>query len=372
MWSAIGVVLLALLSIRAQADPVTELPGLSRATLSLAVTSPDGASNTLETLVIRPDGPGPFPLALISHGMPRSDIPATRPQSYSGPAIAFAQHGYAAVIVMRRGYGHSTGTFAETLGPCNDRNYISPGKAAAADVLGALEKLRQEPWVDPKRVLLVGLSMGGFAVVAASAANPAGVRGTLSFAGAAGSPRPDYVCQPNRLIQAAQVFGKTAHVPSHWIFAENDHYFGPALARQMFDAYVAAGAPASFFAAPPIGKDGHLLFFAPAVWWPQVAPFLESLQLPTQIQIELPPATALAAPVPLDEAGQTAFAQYVPSRSYEKAFATDADGHYGVALGHRTKAAAGQAALKDCQRMERVCSVYAVGNEIAALGATRR
>lgn len=133
---------------------------------------------------------------------------------------------------MRRGYGHSTGPFAETPGPCDNRNYVKAGQEAVADVLGALGQLQKERWVDPKRVVLAGLSMGGFAVVAASAANPAGVRGTLSFAGAVGSPRPDYVCQPDRLIEADQVFGRTAYIPSLWNFAENDHYFAPALARQ--------------------------------------------------------------------------------------------------------------------------------------------
>ena len=34
-----------------------------------------------------------------------------RPQTYTSPAIGFAQRGFASVIVMRRGYGHSTGIF---------------------------------------------------------------------------------------------------------------------------------------------------------------------------------------------------------------------------------------------------------------------
>jgi hypothetical protein len=35
-----------------------------------------------------------------------------------------------------------------------------------------------------------------------------------------------------------------------------------------------------------------------------------------------------------------------------------------VAFGHRTKVNAEQAALTECQKLEKTCSVYAVGNEI--------
>lgn len=198
-----AVLLLALLTVAARADDVTEMPGLVRQTLSLPLT--DQAGQSLEALVIRPEGPGPFPLALVTHGLPRSsaEISLMRPQTYTSPAIGFAQRGYAAVIVMRRGYGRSTGVFSETLGPCDDRNYVRAGRTTSIDVIAALADLRQESWVDPTRVILVGHSMGGFAVLAAVAGNPPdGVLGVISFAGAVGSPRPDLICQPDRLIEA--------------------------------------------------------------------------------------------------------------------------------------------------------------------------
>jgi dienelactone hydrolase len=370
MRAALLALLLGLVPALAQADDTTALPGLIRQALSL----PDGTAGALEALVIRPDGPGPFPLVLITHGMPRdaAAIAASRPQLYSGPAIGFAQRGYAAVVVMRRGYGHSGGPFAEGLGPCTNRDYVKSGEAAADDVLAALTALRTESWVDPSRMVLVGHSMGGFAAVAASARNPDGVRGIISFAGAVGSPTPDFVCQRDRLIDADQKFGDTAHIPSLWVFAENDHFFAPELAHAMFAAYTAHGTPASLFIAPPYGRDGHVLIWAPeaTAWWPEVDAFLEARKLPTRIQVALPSVRHLAAPVRLDEVGSVAFVSYDLSRGYEKAFATDADGHYGVAYGQRTKTDAAQAAVKDCQREQRVCSVYAIGNELMS-GADR-
>lgn len=370
--AAIYAALLVLLPITALAGQVTDLPGLSRLTLQLAVAAPDGHTRSFDALVLRPAGPGPFPLVMITHGRPRNagDIPLQRPEIYLSPAIVFAQRGYAAAIVMRSGYGRSDGPFAESLGPCSARTYLEVGKEAAADVLSALAALQKEPWVDSARVVLVGHSMGGLAVLAAAAANPPGVLGVISFAGAVGSPRPDYVCQPDRLIDADRVFGQTARVPSLWIFAENDHFFGPDLARKMFDAFATNGAQAALFEAPPFGRDGHALIWSPdgTAWWPRVAPFLELLHLPTAMQVPLAAPAPLAEPVPLDHAGRAAFATYQRSRSYEKAFATDAAGHYGVAFSARTQADAVSAALKNCQELDRVCKVYAVGNEAAPGG----
>jgi len=172
------------------------------------------------------------------------------------------------------------------------------------------------------------------------------------------------------LIEADRAFGTTTHVPSLWIYAENDDYFAPALARAMLDAYVANGALASLFEAPSFGRNGHMLIWSPdgAAWWPRVAAFLKTLHLPVKMLVPLPEPQQLAQPTPLDEAGRDAFAQYVPSRSYEKAFATDAAGHYGLAYGQRTKADAIHVALKNCEIQDRRCEIYAVGNVLMRAG----
>lgn len=93
--------------------------------------------------------------------------------------------------------------------------------------------------------------------------------------------------------------------------------------------------------------------------------FLEKLRLPTKLQVTLPPLLPLAPPVPLNEEGRAAFTVYASSRSYEKAFAVDQAGHFGVAFGQRSKASAEQAALKNCPQTETPCVIYAIGNERA-------
>jgi dienelactone hydrolase len=361
-------VLALLIALPAAAGEMTQVIGLIRAPLPVVITPPGGAPVTLEAIVTRPAGPGRYPLALITHGTPREhkDIPLTSPTRFSAVAVEFAKRGWAAVVVMRRGYGQSGGTFAESTGPCSDRNYLRAGQASADDLVAALNAVLAEPWVDPGRVLLVGQSTGGFAVSAAAARNPPAVVAILNFAGGHGSHAPDDVCQPERLVAAQETFGRTARLPSLWIYAENDHYFGPALAQRMFAAYTAHGAPATFVAAPTFGEDGHELFVgAIDVWWPRVQGFLDTQHLPTRVAVELPAPPSLTAPKPLSVAGQAAWARYLGSNGYEKALAVGTQRGYGFATGARTTDEAASRALANCGKNAPDCYVYAVGNERA-------
>jgi dienelactone hydrolase len=335
----------------------------------LDVTLPDGKRATLEALLTRPDQPGRFPLALINHGTPRDPVAIgiAAPENYSDVSLVFAQHGYAAVVVNRRGYGQSSGQPATNGGLCNDKNYADAANAAAADILAAAARLQHEPWVDARQILLVGHSAGGLGSLAAAAASPPGIVGVVNFAGGGGSPQPDTVCQPERLVQTMHALGQKVHVPSLWIYAANDHFFGPQLARQMFDAFVAGGASAEFDAAPGYGTDGHLFIHAtaPQLWWPRVASFLEQLHLPTRAVVNLPPPGTLPTPAGLSALGQQAFASYLASFHYEKAFATNRAGRYGVASGRRSQDDANAAAMAFCQQTGATCTVYASGNQLA-------
>jgi pimeloyl-ACP methyl ester carboxylesterase len=351
------------------AATMTQLPGLVREPLRLYVTLPDGTHAELEALLTRPDGPGRFPLVMINHGTARTAIDVVRlaPEAYSAPAVVFAQHAYAAVVVNRRGYGLSSSAPLEIdAGPCGS-DYAKFGSLSSIDVLAALAALQSEPWAEPNHAILVGHSSGGFAVLAAAANLPAAVAGIISFTGAFGSPGDDVVCQPERLVGAMRKFGANVQIPSLWIYAENDHFFGPTLARQMFDAFTANGAPAAFDAAPPFGRDGHRLILAaaPAIWWPRVATFLEQQHMPTQLVVDLPQPPPLPDPPNLDARDKEDFASYVSSRSYEKAFATDDMGHYVRVFGERTQEDAKAAALAHCKGRGWTCQLYALNNMLS-------
>jgi pimeloyl-ACP methyl ester carboxylesterase len=214
--------LLALFGSPALAD-VDMLPGLVRESTFIPVELASGSSAKLEAMVVRPDRPGQLPLMIIVHGTPRNlaNIVYMSPIDYLGPAVDFAIRGYAAVSIMRRGFGRSTGNYAERVtGPCNDRDYLTVGRSSAEDVLGAVAALGTKAWVDRKKIVFLGHSSGGFAITAAAATNPAGVVGVISFAGGRGSYAPDRVCGEDHLAADFGEFGKTARIPALWLVSE--------------------------------------------------------------------------------------------------------------------------------------------------------
>jgi dienelactone hydrolase len=352
------------------------LPGLVRESLMVPITLADGSQVNLEAMVVRPDRPGRFPLVVLVHGTPRfigetlrAAMAQQSPADLLEPAVAFAQRGYAAASIMRRGFGGSEGRFAEALsGTCNDRDYLAVGRIAAEDVTGALAKLRGEPWVDPDRVLLLGHSTGGFAVTTAAANNPPGVVGILDFAGGHGSAGPDRVCSPDHLVEDAGILGRTARVPALWIYSDNDHYIPAALGRSMFDAYVASGAPAQLQILPPFGVEGHpMVSMGPAeLWWPSVESFLNGLHLPTSLVVELPPPATIPAPAPLNAACTNYFDAYVKAHTDIKAFAWNREGHCSsVTSASRTIDDAKEVAMRRCVEAWQECSLYAIGQALA-------
>ena len=71
-------------------------------------------------------------------------------------------------------------------------------------------------------------------------------------------------------------YGKTAKVPTLWLYSENDRYWGKRLPRQWFDAFVAAGGQGTFVQLPPYAKDGHASFTGNrAAWTPAFEEFLK-------------------------------------------------------------------------------------------------
>jgi dienelactone hydrolase len=231
----------------------------------------------IEVTVFKPDGPGPFPIVVLSHGSPRSaeDRRSEGRQRLAAQSRRFVQMGFAVLVPTRRGYGESGGSWAESYGTCRNPDYHAAGLETARDLGAAVDAVRGEPWADTGRVVLAGQSAGGFGSVAAASQGMKGVVAVVNFAGGRGSQGPDDVCGEARLVEAMGRYGRGARVPGLWVYSVNDRFFGPSLARRMHAAFVHAGGEAQLFEAPAIGDDGHG-YFARAMddWSPRVAAFL--------------------------------------------------------------------------------------------------
>jgi dienelactone hydrolase len=328
-----------------------------------------GDLGTLEALFVRPSEPGRYPLALLAHGSPRSpaERPNMTPLAMLPQALEFARRGWAVVIVMRRGYGGSDGGWAETFGGCGNPDYADAGYAGADDLKTTLEFVSHRPDVDPTRMIAVGVSAGGFATVALTADPAPGLVAAISFAGGRGLEESDKVCRPDRLVDAFAAFGKRSRVPMLWVYAQNDHFFGPALAQQLKAAFTAGGGSVDFVAAPAFGNDGHSLFSPAgiAAWTPDVDQFLQTQNLTMRAEPLPLPQSSITAPPQLGANGRNAFAAFLIDAPH-KAFALAPDGTFGWKSGMRTLEAARAGALALCQHGGTSCSVIFVDDAAAA------
>jgi pimeloyl-ACP methyl ester carboxylesterase len=263
---------------------------------------------------------------------------------------------------MRRGYGGSDGNFVEGLGNCDNPEYVRAGTASAADLKAAIAALSNRPDIDASRILSAGISAGGFATVALTADPPPGLVAALNFAGGRGSQTADTVCRAEKLVDAYAAFGKRSRVPMLWVYAENDHFFSPALARRFNDAFVGTGGRATFIMEPPFGADGHQLFSAAGIprWTPLVDSFLKSQNLvfrPSPLPVA---GVELKAPSQLNDSGRKAFADYLVSAPH-KAFAVSPQGNFGWRTGRRTVEEARSGALENCKST--ACRVVVVDDD---------
>lgn len=356
--AVLGALLLASTVAAAQAEPP-----LQRHFFRLPASF-DGQLLALEAMEIRPRGPGPFPLAVIAHGTPATTGQRQRytVEQYGTVAAELARHGFAAVVVMRRGFGASEGSFAESTGPCGQSRYAEAGLESARDLHEAVRAMATQAHVDPRRIVAVGQSAGGFAALALGTRPPPGLAAIVNFAGGRGRfADRNAVCEPDKLVAAIAQFGRATRVQSLWIYAENDHSFPPDLARAMFQAYRAGGAPAELVMLPPFRDDGHRLFVDGVERWrPVLDGMLHRLGMPAT-----PPRAVPASPPGLTEHAKAAFRAYASAPQPNKSFALGPRGAFAWRADAQPIDGIRQEALALCLQHDPGCAVV---SEVVELG----
>ncbi len=240
----------------------------------------------MRTIVHRPNGDGPFPLVVINHG---STQDSARRANYADPGFGiaakwFVDRGYAVALPQRPGHGETGGPYLEEQDGCDNADFHRAGLATADSIDAAISYLRSQPFVRGEGIVVVGQSAGGWGALALASRNPSAVKAIINIAGGRGGRSYDRAhnnCAPQRLAQAAERYGRTARLPTLWIYTENDTYFGPALSRRMSDAYRGAGGTIEFHLLEPFGEEGHNLLLARdgvKVWGPIVERFLAGVR----------------------------------------------------------------------------------------------
>jgi len=240
----------------------------------------------------KPQGDGPFPAVVFSHGRAADrEVRATlKYPVLVGHGNFWLRKGFALIAPLRRGYGETGGVDSEAsgatwrLGSCRtDPDYAKVAKIAGEAVLATLDWAREQPWAAKDKILLVGQSVGGLTTVAVAAGNPPGVVGAINFSGGAGgSPddSPGRSCKPENLTKLFEEFGKTIRIPSLWLYAENDLFWGAEAPKEWHRAFSAGGSKTRSVMTPPVPgvKDGHaLLASGGRLWSPPVNDFVKQL-----------------------------------------------------------------------------------------------
>jgi dienelactone hydrolase len=252
-------------------------------TLSVRI---DGHTTALSAMVVRQAGvAGRQPLAIVAHGSPRD--PYARPTYHVRAMLPMARdlahRGWLVLAFLRRGFGSSQGPFAEGFG-CERPDYRKAMETAARDIEAARAAMEPRPDVDATRVLGVGVSMGGAAMLAWASTQPKGVVGIVNLSGGAGSMQPGSNCDEEALVSAIGSYGVRSRIPTLWLYAGNDTFFDPRVVERMHAAYAQAGGVAEVHIFGRLKEDGHELgksFDGNLLWLPALDGFLRAHGLPT-------------------------------------------------------------------------------------------
>jgi dienelactone hydrolase len=323
----------------------------------------------LETTIYKPDGDGPFPIAVINHGKAPGN---PRFQDRYRPTLAvryFIQRGYAVVVPMRQGFSRSSGSYIG-----GDCNVESNGRVQAEDVKAVLDHVVAQPWANKEHIIVVGQSHGGWTTLAFGSQGYPGVKGLVNFAG--GLRQDQCPNWKEALAGAAAGYARDTRLPSIWFYGDNDSYFDPPTWRAMFEQYnKAAGGKAQLVAFGNFGADAHALFATRSgmpIWQPELSKFLASIEPPrpaeaapavASVPEAVPPGPAGGSRLPhLRAKGQAAFQAYLAKKEKPKAFAIAPNGSWGWAGGGREPL---RKAVVNCNRSGKgKCRLYAVDGTI--------
>lgn len=251
---------------------------------------PSGSAEIdLRATVFRPGTPGegcerdasPRPLVVINHGTDAETVASVAMPVFFWLSRWFVERGYVVVLPQRRGHGATAGEFAEGRDSCARPDHYGAAQTAADDIEAAIRFMAAQEFVAPRSVLAVGISSGGWGVLGLATRAVPDVRAVINFAGGRGAyagGKPQAICDGEQLVRAAGKLGGEARVPSLWLYARNDSYFPPAIARRMADAYVAAGGTIYYEQLGAYGREGHHLANDRAgwdLWGYALADFLE-------------------------------------------------------------------------------------------------
>jgi dienelactone hydrolase len=244
----------------------------------------------LRGLVGRPDGPGPLPAYISNHGsmtaQEASRPPRTQITKGSLPDT-LARRGFVVLVLARRGYMGSEGT-ATTYSQGHGSGGYSGRRASdvmrgaeeeASDVVAALEYLQTLPSVDPERISVGGVSLGGLVSIMA-ASRDARFKAVISMAGGYRQGGQGGVDEAWPLVQGVwKSSAQKVRAPVLILWSKNDMIIDEDEGRQLEKELRHMGKSVEMKVYPAFRDNGHFLFSRAEgypVYIPDAVSFLEA------------------------------------------------------------------------------------------------
>jgi len=244
----------------------------------------DGKPVNIEVVIFRPDGVGPFPLAMFNHGSTgRGTNPALFTETWFNVGLAdfLNNRGWIVVFPQRRGRGRSDGLYDEGFFADRSQGYtcdfdtsLSGAERALSDIEAVIAALRQRPDVAPSRVLIGGQSRGGILSVAYAGMHPDQIFGVINFVG---GWMGTGCGTASRLNGTLFVRGARFDRPTLWLYGDQDPFYNLDHSRNNFMLFQSAGGQGTFLEFKVPGGYGHAVLSSPDLWEGPVAEYLSSL-----------------------------------------------------------------------------------------------
>jgi carboxymethylenebutenolidase len=250
-------------------------------TPSDTVAFPSG-DKTLHGVLYKPSGSGPYPAVLYNHGGSPGLISNA---AFDAIAPHFVSKGWVFFAPYRRGQGMSAdaGTFVGSeIGTAEKQGGLSTADATLVrllsgeqldDQLAGLAWLEAQPFVQAKRIAVMGNSFGGIETVLGAARHAYCAAVDLTGAAMSWDKAP---ALRGCLIEAVQ----RAQAPLLFIQAENDYSVEPS--RVLYAAARSAHRAAQIHIYPPFqgggvgGMQGHsFAWLGVSEWWPEAFGFIQ-------------------------------------------------------------------------------------------------
>ncbi|TXI96335.1 MAG: hypothetical protein E6Q34_01480 [Burkholderiaceae bacterium] len=226
----------------------------------------------LEATLHKPDGDGPFPVVIFSHGSSGGPIPASYTEKAKLFAACLNRKGISLLIPMRPGRGLSEGSNKEEPSLCTVEAAKEGLAYASASTDAVMNYLRMQSWASTESVVLAGHSRGGILSLPYAAEHPQVARAAINFSGGWKNDN----CGPEDINLA--LFAEAAKhstVPALFIYGRGDGFYSDTSITRYATIYKENGGDVEFKFYSLNGVNGHAIFHkAQSIWENDLDAFL--------------------------------------------------------------------------------------------------